>query len=147
MQIIKLVTTSPVALQKDDVIGSVHSLVYPLSFPIVLKKDNAIGSLVYVADTGRKRHSKWANSISYISRMQKSLHADFLCPFMNSRTPCTVNFRATPTGSRCLNLSTLMFVFYQSCVYHILYPLATSSISKRIMRLPISTVTRSISNI
>ena len=24
---------------------------------------------------------------------------DFLCPFMNDRTPCTVNFRATATGS------------------------------------------------
>ena len=24
---------------------------------------------------------------------------DFLCPFMNDGTPCTVNFRATATGS------------------------------------------------
>ena len=24
---------------------------------------------------------------------------DFLCPFMNDWTPCTVNFRATATGS------------------------------------------------
>ena len=40
-----------------------------------------------------------ANSISYISRMLVEITPDFLCPFMNDWTTCTVNFRATASGS------------------------------------------------
>ena len=34
---------------------------------------------------------------------------DFLCPFMNDRTTCTVNLRATATGSLCLDLYTFPY--------------------------------------
>ena len=41
---------------------------------------------------------------------------DFLCPFMNDWTTCTVNFRATVFSYSCLNIYNspyaIMFVFY-----------------------------------
>ena len=59
--------------------------------------------LLWVAVTGRKQ-----TTVSGLIRLVISLECfieitpDFLCPFMNA---CTVNFRATATGSySCLNL-------------------------------------------
>ena len=55
-----------------------------------------------MAVTGRKEHySTVCGLIQLVISLECFIEItpDFLCPFMNDRTPCKVNFRATATGS------------------------------------------------
>ena len=62
---------------------------------------SAISKLMWQTQVENKYYSTVSGLIQLVTSLECFIEItpDFLCPFMNDRTTCTVNFRATATGS------------------------------------------------